>query len=128
MLVAATHAAVQTAGPSTPVRAALPTLHTPAHVDSAASSGDLALRAGATRHLRVVIQRTQDGRSDARRIGDAHRLLQSYAGDDRFVFLVTGGSNGNYELAFPNDTTQICDELIARLQNLLGPQAVHLIE
>ncbi len=128
VLVAATHAAVQTADPSTPVRAALPTLHTPAHVDSAASSGDLALRAGAARHLRVVIQRTQDGRSDARRIGDAHRLLQSYAGDDRFVFLVTGGSNGNYELAFPNDTTLICDELIARLQNLLGPQAVHVIE
>ena len=128
VLVAATHAAVQTAGPSTPVRAALPTLHTPAHVDSAASSGDLALRAGATRHLRVVIQRTQDGRSDARRIGDAHRLLQSYAGDDRFVFLVTGGNNGNYELAFPNDTTLICDELIARLSNLLGPQAVHLVE
>jgi DNA polymerase-3 subunit alpha len=114
-----------------------PALHTPApdrgirgpaHVDGSASGGDHALRPGATPYLRVIIQRTQDGRSDARRIGDAHRLLQSYTGDDRFVFLVTGGSNGNYELAFPNDTTLICDELIARLSNLLGPQAVHLVE
>jgi DNA polymerase-3 subunit alpha len=125
---AATHAAVQTAGPNIPVSAALPAVRPLAHVDGAASSDDLTLRVGATRHLRVVFQRTQDGRSDARRIGDAHRLLQSYAGDDRFVFLVTGGNNGNYELAFPNDTTLICDELIARLSTLLGSQAVHLVE
>lgn len=82
----------------------------------------------APRYLRVTIQRSGDGRSDARRVGDVHRLLQSFSGRDRFVFYVTGGSNGNYELDFPNDTTLICDELLSRLRNMLGSQAVHLID
>jgi DNA polymerase-3 subunit alpha len=82
----------------------------------------------APRYLRVTIQRSGDGRSDARRVGDVHRLLQSFSGYDRFVFYVTGGGNGNYELDFPNDTTLICDELLARLRNMLGSQAVNLIE
>ena len=90
--------------------------------------GDRSMRQGAARLLRVTIQRTGDGRSDARRVGDAHRLLQSFSGPDRFTFYVTGGSNGSYELDFPNDTTLICDELLSRLRSLLGPQAVHLID
>jgi DNA polymerase-3 subunit alpha len=80
------------------------------------------------RSLRVTIERSSDGRADARRVGDVHRLLRSFAGSDHFTFYVTGGGNGSVELDFPNDTTLICDELLARLRSLLGPQAVHLIE
>ena len=90
-------------------------------------NGGASARPGSPRTLRVTIQRTLDGRSDAKRVGDAHRLLLSFPGKDRFVFYVTGG-NGSYELDFPNDTTLICDELLTRLRSLLGPQAVHLIE
>ena len=76
----------------------------------------------------MTIHRTHDGRGDAKRVGDAHRLLRSYAGPDRFVFNVTGGHNGDLELDFPNDTTLICDELLSRLRGLLGPLAVQLLE
>ena len=85
-------------------------------------------RPGERRSLRVTIERTGDGHIDARRVGDAHRLLRSFHGSDRFTFYVTGGGNGSYEFDFPNDTTLICDELLARLRSLLGPQAVYLIE
>jgi DNA polymerase-3 subunit alpha len=80
------------------------------------------------RSLQVTIERSSDGRADARRVGDVHRLLRSFSGSDHFTFYVTGGGNGSVELDFPNDTTLICDELLARLRNLLGPQAVHLVE
>jgi hypothetical protein len=96
---------------------------------SPAGNGEALVRARAAhpRELRVTIQRSGDGRADARRVGDAHRLLRSFSGPDRFTFYVTGG-NGNYEFDFPNDTTLICDELLARLRSLLGPQAVQTIE
>ncbi|HEY4688096.1 MAG TPA: DNA polymerase III subunit alpha [Anaerolineae bacterium] len=96
--------------------------------EKAAPNGDRATRPNGSRTLRVTIQRTDDGRTDARRVGDVHRLLRSYSGPDRFVFYVAGGRNGNYELDFPNDTTLICDELLGRLRNLLGAQAVQLME
>ena len=94
---------------------------------AAAPNGDWAARPGAARYLRVTIQRSGDGRADARRVGDAHRLLRSFSGPDRFTFYVTGGRDGNYELDFPNDTTLICGELLARLSGLLGSQAVNLV-
>ena len=80
------------------------------------------------RRLRVTIERTGDGHADARRVGDAHRVLQSFSGHDRFTFYVTGGGNASYEFEFPNDTTLICDELLMRLRRMLGPQSVQMIE
>ena len=76
----------------------------------------------------MTIERSGDGRADARRVGEAHRVLQSFSGHDRFSFYVTGGSNGGYEFEFPNDTTLICDELLARLRRMFGPQAANLVE
>jgi len=90
-------------------------------------NNDRSLRPSGPRALRVTIQRSGNGHVDARRVGDVHRLLRSFEGPDRFTFYVTGG-NGSLELDFPNDTTLICEELLARLRNLLGPQAVSLIE
>ncbi len=109
--------------------ASAPRVSNPPLPASPAGNGETLVRerAARPRELRVTIQRSGDGRADARRVGDAHRLLRSFAGPDRFTFYVTGG-NGNYEFDFPNDTTLICDELLARLRSLLGPQAVQMIE
>jgi hypothetical protein len=129
-------APASSAQPATPAPATPPTL--PARHGapqpratfgrSAAPNGDPAPRPAAPGRLHVTIQRTGDGRSDAKRVGDVHRLLRSFEGRDRFVFLVTGGGNGSVELDFPNDTTRICDELLARLRSMVGPQAVQLVE
>jgi hypothetical protein len=76
------------------------------------------------RQLHVTIERTGNGRVDAKRFGDAHRVLISYSGSDRFTFHVKGGNSPAYAFDFPNDTTLICDELIRQLRSLLGPDAV----
>jgi DNA polymerase-3 subunit alpha len=91
-------------------------------------NGERLPRGAGARRLRLTIQRSGDGRADAKRVGDVHRLLVSFRGPDRFAFYVVGGAKGNYELDFPNDTTLICDELLTRLRSLLGPQSIHLIE
>ncbi len=131
---AANHHSMQPVEPAVALSPALETAVRPGtpqpHSSSgerAASNGDRVTLSDRPRHLRVTIQRSGDDRADARRVGDAHRLLRSFSGPDRFTFYVTGGGNGSYELDFPNDTTLVCDELLARLSSLLGEQAVSLV-
>jgi DNA polymerase-3 subunit alpha len=54
-----------------------------------------------------------------------HGAIISYPGNDRFNFYVFEGRSA-YLLEFPNDTTDLSDELIARLEEMLGPNNVRI--
>jgi DNA polymerase-3 subunit alpha len=78
-----------------------------------------------TRTAKIVISRTGDGPTDAARIGEVHRLLQSMAGDDRFCFIIQS-QRGQLQLDFPNDTTQLSELLIAQLRSTPGVESVQI--
>ncbi len=80
------------------------------------------------RVIQITFQRTGDQKQDFRLLAAAHELLTSYRGQDRFVFLLQGGPNGDHLLEFPNDTTGYCPELEAKLADLVGPDAMEVRE
>lgn len=54
-----------------------------------------------------------------------HGALISYPGNDRFVFHLFEGRS-DFQMEFPNDTTDLNDELIARLEQMLGANNIRL--
>ncbi|HHS97502.1 MAG TPA: DNA polymerase III subunit alpha, partial [Chloroflexi bacterium] len=80
------------------------------------------------RVVQVTFHRTGDQKRDFNLLAAAHELLTSYPGEDQFVFFLRGGPNGDHLLEFPNDTTGYCDELAAKLVDLVGPDAVRVRE
>ncbi|MBX3048884.1 MAG: DNA polymerase III subunit alpha [Anaerolineales bacterium] len=69
--------------------------------------------------LTVYIRSTGDKHRDILAIRRIHGAIISYPGGDRFAFQVFEGRS-SYLLDFPNDTTDLGDELIARLETMLG--------
>ncbi len=80
------------------------------------------------RTIQVTIRRSGDNERDLRLLTAVHELLTSYPGKDRFVFLLLNGPNGNQMLEFPNHTTHYCPELGAKLADLVGPDAIQILE
>ncbi len=76
-------------------------------------------------HLYVTFQRTTDQEQDKQRLRDIYALLESYQGEDRFSFVVTG-PNGKVQLDFPNASTRYCPALAHDLERLVGSQAVRI--
>ncbi|MBX3002832.1 MAG: DNA polymerase III subunit alpha [Anaerolineales bacterium] len=60
---------------------------------------------------------------DILHIRRVHGEIISYPGKDRFNFYVFEGRR-SYLIEFPNDTTDLNEELLARLEGLLGPNNV----
>jgi len=56
-----------------------------------------------------------------------HGALISYPGKDRFTFYVFEG-RGGYLLEFPNDSTDLNEDLIARLEELVGENNLRIEE
>lgn len=79
------------------------------------------------RTVQVTIRRSGDNERDFRLLTAVHELLTSYPGQDRFVFLLLNGPNGNQMLEFPNQTTHYCPELGAKLADLVGPDAIQVL-
>ena len=79
------------------------------------------------RTVQVTIRRSGDNERDFRLLTAVHELLTSYPGQDRFVFLLLNGPNGNQMLEFPNQTTHYCPELGAKLADLVGPDAIRVL-
>jgi hypothetical protein len=89
------------------------------------SSGNGNGRHKLIRTAKIVISRTGDGPTDAARIGEVHRLLQSMTGDDRFCFIIQS-QRGQLQLDFPNDTTQLSETLIESLRATPGVESVQI--
>jgi DNA polymerase-3 subunit alpha len=78
------------------------------------------------RLLRVTLARSGNEARDVQLLSEAHRLLTSHEGRDRFVFKLTGGGNGPIEMDFPNHYTRYSPELVSTLEKMLGRGAVRV--
>lgn len=74
------------------------------------------------RMLTVYLRSKGDKARDILAIRRVYGALISYPGADRFAFYVFEGRSSHL-LDFPNDTTGISDELLARLEDMLGPNS-----
>ncbi|MCW5873101.1 MAG: DNA polymerase III subunit alpha [Anaerolineales bacterium] len=73
----------------------------------------------------VYLRSLGDKMRDILHIRRVHGAIISYPGHDRFNFYVFEGRS-SYLIEFPNETTDLNDELIARLEGLLGPNNVRV--
>ncbi len=92
-----------------------PYLLPPAHIPG---SGNVQM-------VTVVLRASGDKTRDALRMRRIHGTVMSYPGEDRFAFLVYEHGHG-YILEFPNFTTGVCPDLLAKLQFLVGSDNVRL--
>ncbi len=99
--------------PPLPERADLPYI-----LSSAASY------AGEDLHMITVVLRPgPDKVRDNLRLRQAYGILISYPGHDRFALQIFERGRG-YRVEFPNFTTGLCPELMARLQGLVGGDSI----
>ncbi len=75
--------------------------------------------------ITVILRSTGDKTRDVLRLRRIHGTLMSYPGNDRFAFHVFERERG-YLLEFPNFTTDVSAELIAKLQALVGADNIRL--
>ena len=72
--------------------------------------------------ITVVLRSTGDKERDKRRIKTIYGTLISFHGRDRFSFQIYENGKGHL-IDFPNDTTQICTEVLDRLKKLMGEES-----
>lgn len=73
----------------------------------------------------IYLRSLGDKMRDILHIRRVHGAIISYPGSDRFNFYVFEGRS-SYLIEFPNETTDLNDELVARLEALLGPNNVRV--
>jgi len=73
----------------------------------------------------VVMRASGDKTRDVLRLRRIHGTVMSFPGNDRFAFHVFERNRG-YLLEFPNFTTGVCSDLIAKLQFLVGSENVRV--
>jgi len=71
--------------------------------------------------LTVIFRQGEDKSRDLVRFRRIYGTLVSYPGEDRFCFQVFDKGRG-YLIEFPNETTQVCAELLQRLQDFVGKE------
>ena len=71
------------------------------------------------RMVTIYLRSKGDKARDILAIRRVHGALISYPGGDRFAFYVFEGRNG-YLLDFPNDSTDLSEDLLARLEAMVG--------
>jgi DNA polymerase-3 subunit alpha len=71
--------------------------------------------------LTITLRPTGDSVRDNVRIRQIYGTLIAYPGDDRFAFQVFERGKG-YLIEFPNFTTGVCPELLARLKLFISPE------
>ena len=77
------------------------------------------------RTAKVIISRSGDGPTDARRVGEVHQAMSTRPGPDKFCFIVMA-RGGALQSDFPNDSTTLNDELIAQLKSMPGVESVQV--
>jgi DNA polymerase-3 subunit alpha len=104
--------------PAHPV-AKLPSLYAPV-----AQTDD---RTHPPQQITVLLRPTGDRERDKRRIKMLHGTLISFHGRDKFSFQIFEGGKGHL-IDFPNDTTRVCPEVLARLKKLMGEESWRIEE
>ena len=77
--------------------------------------------------ITIQLRPTDDRERNKRRIKILHSTLISFKGRDKFSFHIFEGEKGTL-IDFPNDTTRVCPELLARLKKLMGEEAWQIEE
>nr|HID13839.1 DNA polymerase III subunit alpha [Anaerolineae bacterium] len=83
---------------------------------------------GRGRTVRVTLTRSGEQARDVQMLRKVHSLLMEHPGPDRFIIHLVGGAGRPVELAFPNDTTRYCPELVRELAAVVGAEAVRIEE
>ncbi len=73
------------------------------------------------RQITVMLRSTGDRERDKRRIRTIYGTLISFHGRDRFSFHIFEDGKG-FLMDFPGETTQVCDDMLARLRKLTGEE------
>jgi DNA polymerase-3 subunit alpha len=73
------------------------------------------------RQITIILRASQDKARDKRRIQTLYGLLHSAHGKDKFSFQIFESGKGHL-IDFPNETTNISKELLARLYKVLGEE------
>jgi DNA polymerase-3 subunit alpha len=74
------------------------------------------------KQITVMLRSTGDKERDKRRIRTIYGTLISFHGRDRFSFQIFEDGKG-FLMDFPGETTQVCAEMLARLERLIGQQS-----
>jgi len=69
--------------------------------------------------LKVRLPRSGDDGKDRLRLRRLHGILVSYHGEDHFAIVIEAHDGTEVEIAFPNDSTGYCDDLIHDLLPLV---------
>ena len=77
--------------------------------------------------LTLEFKSCEDKERDARRVKRIYGMLRSSPGKDRFSFMVREKGH-HFLVEFPNETTGITPELIARLTFVIGEENVQIKE
>ncbi len=72
--------------------------------------------------ITILLRPSHDNEIDKRRIKTIYGTLISFHGRDRFTFQIFENGKGHL-IDFPNDTTRICPELLARLKKVVGEES-----
>lgn len=79
---------------------------------------------GEIRHVRIEIQRTGNPERDRRRLERVHGMLIGQPGKDRFTIALIGNDEV-LEFEF-NETTCYSTELVAKLEQIVSPDWIHI--
>lgn len=75
--------------------------------------------------LTVILRPTSDPQRDIRRISRLHGTFISFPGRDRFAFQIFENGRGHL-IEFPNDTTHLCAELMAKIKDAVGEENIRM--
>lgn len=79
------------------------------------------------KQITVLLRPTGERERDKRRIKMLYGTLISFHGRDKFSFQIFEGGKGHL-IDFPNDTTRVCPEVLARLKKLMGEESWRIEE
>jgi DNA polymerase-3 subunit alpha len=71
--------------------------------------------------ITMLLRPSSDPERDKRRIKSIYGVLISFPGRDHFSFQIFEGGRGHL-IDFPNDTTRICPEMLARLKKITSEE------
>lgn len=84
-------------------------------------------RSRPSQQITVLLRPTDDWERNKRRIKILYSTMTSFKGRDRFSFQIFEDGRGHL-IDFPNDTTRVCPEMLARLKNLIGEESWRIEE
>ncbi len=79
------------------------------------------------KQITVLLRSSGEKEHDNLRIKTIYGTLISFHGRDRFSFQIFEGGKGHL-IDFPNDTTRLCPEMLARLLKLMGEESWRIEE